>query len=413
MNGQVIMGVVNLSPDSWYRESVAKSPEAAIRRGTVLSAQGAQIVDIGAESTTLTAERVSADAQQTRLIPVVKGLSEKGILVSCETYDLKTALVCLDAGAAVINLTGDLKEGQMELYKAAAMNDAGVIVNFTPGGRSVDFGALPSEDPLDPSSTVMRYFETQANAIEKARLEGAWMDPGLGFYHTNLLDGKARVKYQIDTLLTASALRTIIGWPVCVALPHAFDYFENEVRTAEAFFGVLASIGGGVDLYRTHEVTKVRGVLSALESHGGRVLSDGTPCLSWEAASDEGRESSLGCRADTPILTDNECIQQMGKSSVWEVSYCRLAGRKGVRVLRREIRSTCHSDAMRVMAGIGEVANRLNHHPNIAITGTSCDEFCISIESSSAAVGGLTAFDLALAQAVDDLAIVQMIDSSQ
>ena len=81
-----IMGVVNLSPDSWYRESVCLTAEAAVQRGKVLAAQGADIVDIGAESTLAHAARVGDAAQKSKLLPVIKELRAAKILVSVETY---------------------------------------------------------------------------------------------------------------------------------------------------------------------------------------------------------------------------------------------------------------------------------------------------------------------------------------
>ena len=88
-----IMGVINLSPDSWYRESVCLSAERAIERGRVLHAQGAQIVDVGAESTLDHAARVNENAQTNKLLPVVKALASEGILVSVETYQAQVARV--------------------------------------------------------------------------------------------------------------------------------------------------------------------------------------------------------------------------------------------------------------------------------------------------------------------------------
>src|SRR5689334_19399986 len=76
-----IMGVINLSPDSWYRESVCLSAESAIQRGKVLHAQGAQIIDIGAESTLAHAARVDEVNQNSRLLPVLKALRADKILV--------------------------------------------------------------------------------------------------------------------------------------------------------------------------------------------------------------------------------------------------------------------------------------------------------------------------------------------
>ncbi|MDE2714425.1 MAG: dihydropteroate synthase, partial [Verrucomicrobiota bacterium] len=101
-----LMGVVNLSPDSWYQESVCLTTESAIERGKSLAKVGAALVDVGGESSVLDAERVEADEQASRLVPVVRGLSGEGVAVSAETYNPAVAEACLEAGAAVINLTG-------------------------------------------------------------------------------------------------------------------------------------------------------------------------------------------------------------------------------------------------------------------------------------------------------------------
>ena len=92
-----LMGVVNLSLDSWYRESVCPSVDAAVQRGRVLSEQGASVVDIGAESTLGQAERVDANGQQQRLLPVIRQLADEGIVISAETYDLEVAKASADA----------------------------------------------------------------------------------------------------------------------------------------------------------------------------------------------------------------------------------------------------------------------------------------------------------------------------
>src|ERR1700678_1625063 len=82
----VVMGVINLSPDSWYRESVCLGTEQAVQRGQVLQAQGAAIIDVGAESTLAHAARVDDGGQNSRLVPVIKGLRAAKVLVSVETY---------------------------------------------------------------------------------------------------------------------------------------------------------------------------------------------------------------------------------------------------------------------------------------------------------------------------------------
>ena len=81
------MGVINLSPDSWYRESVCLTTEQAAQRGRVLGAQGAEIIDVGAESSLAHAARADDAVQNTRLIPVIKALRAAELLVSVETYN--------------------------------------------------------------------------------------------------------------------------------------------------------------------------------------------------------------------------------------------------------------------------------------------------------------------------------------
>jgi len=121
-----MMGVVNLSEDSWYRESVVLNVEAAVRRGRRLAAEGAKLVDIGAESTILQARRVDAQAQASLLMPVVRQLSEAGVLVSVESYHPEVTLACLEAGAAVVNLTA--AENTEVFYRMAAEHGAGVVI---------------------------------------------------------------------------------------------------------------------------------------------------------------------------------------------------------------------------------------------------------------------------------------------
>src|SRR5215203_2978327 len=108
-----IMGVINLSADSWYRESVCLTPESAIRRGKILADQGAAIVDVGAESTLAHAVRVEQAIQTSRLLPVITGLRAAGILVSVETYHPAVTRACLEAGANILNLTGSDPDAEL------------------------------------------------------------------------------------------------------------------------------------------------------------------------------------------------------------------------------------------------------------------------------------------------------------
>jgi len=107
------------------------------------------------------------------------------------------------------------------------------------------------------------YFARQIEAATDAGLDRIFLDPGLGFYYRNLQDSSTRVRHQMSVFLNSFRLRTL-GFPVCHALPHAFEFFGEEVRYAEPFFAVLARLGKA-DLFRTHEVPRVKAVLETME----------------------------------------------------------------------------------------------------------------------------------------------------
>jgi dihydropteroate synthase len=256
-----IMGVVNLSPDSWYRESVCVTVDQAVERARVLQAQSADIVDVGAESTLAHAATLNAKQQTSQLLPVIKQMREAGILVSAETYRPDVARACLEAGANVLNLTGT--EGTAEMYRQVAAHAAVVIICYVQGAnvRAVQDFDL-SKDPI---ALMYDYFARQIDLATQNGVERIFIDPGLGFYYRNLQDSALRVRHQMRVFLNTFRLRTL-GFPVCHALPHAFEYFGEEVRSAEPFFAVLAALGK-TDLFRTHEVPKTRAVLKTLQSY--------------------------------------------------------------------------------------------------------------------------------------------------
>jgi dihydropteroate synthase len=257
-SSQEIMGVINLSPDSWYRESVCLSVDRAVERGRVLRAQGAKIIDIGAESTLSHAALLDAKAQREKLLPVVGELAAAGILVSVETYRAEVARACLEHGATIINLTGNGEAAG--IFRLAADHQAGVIVCYVQGANVREVGDFDFAG--DVVGAMSGYFSRMAEMAAREGAEKILLDPGLGFYYRNLQDSATRVRYQMTTFLNTFRLRAL-GFPICQALPHAFEYFGEEVRCAESFFAVLAALGK-TDLFRTHEVPRVRAVLETL-----------------------------------------------------------------------------------------------------------------------------------------------------
>ena len=258
----VILASVNLSRDSTYRESIAVSTEAALRKGRVLTAQGADFIDIGAESSTARAARVTADEQIRRLRPVIEGLVADGIIVSAETYEPAVVEACLDAGARILNLTGT--DHQDEILRMAGQAGATVIVNYVRGGNvreitDVDLGG-------DPLPGLIEYFQRRIDEVRALGVDRIVIDPGMGFFYGNLVDPMTRVRHQAGVILNTFRLRSL-GLPICNAMPHAFDIFEDQFRTAEGFFAVLGLLGG-TSMFRVHEVAHVHAVLEAMRTLG-------------------------------------------------------------------------------------------------------------------------------------------------
>lgn len=255
-----IMGVINLSPDSWYRESVCLTTDAAVQRANVMCAQGAHIIDVGAESTLAHAARLDSALQQSKLLPVLKQLKTNNHLVSIETYQPEVARASLELGADIINLTGSRDTD--EIYRMAAAHDAAVIICYVQGANVREVGDF--DFSADPTGMMRDYFSHQIALAEKCGVKKIFIDPGLGFYYRNLQDSAVRVRHQMTVFLNTFRLRTL-GFPVCHALPHAFEYFREEVRSAEPFFAVLAALGK-TDLFRTHEVPRTRSVLDTMRA---------------------------------------------------------------------------------------------------------------------------------------------------
>jgi len=249
------MGVLNLSPDSTYRETVCHTLEAALYRGRRMTLEGAAMVDIGAESTGGTADLVSVERQIDRMRPVVRALAEENILCSVETYHPEVGIALLQAGAGVVNLTGRVDDPGF--FEAVASHKAGVVMCYTPGenARSDDY-LPPAEDIFDHQLTFFR--ERIALATE-AGVERLWVDPGFGFA-LHLPDGPDRIRYQTESILQSFRLRAL-GWPVTVQLTGAVYLFRDEVRVAQTSAATLAVLSRA-NLVRSHEVPRVQPVLN-------------------------------------------------------------------------------------------------------------------------------------------------------
>jgi len=252
------MGVINLSRQSSYRESICHTLEAALYRARRMTIEGCAVIDVGAESTGDTADLIGIQSQIDQLVPVAKVLSEEGILVSAETYHAEVAEAVLEAGAAVINLTGRIDDPGF--YEMIARHGAGIVLCYTPGENARSSDKLPTSDALVDEQ--IDFFRERLELATSSGVERIWIDQGFGFA-LNLRDGIDRVRYQTEAILQAFRFRTL-GWPVCVTMPSSVYLFKDEVRCAETCYATLA-LFSKVNLMRSHEGARVQPVIDLID----------------------------------------------------------------------------------------------------------------------------------------------------
>lgn len=255
-----LVGVINLSTDSWYRESVCVTTEEAIARAEMLARDGADLIDLGAESTLPQARKADITHQLARLVPVVEALKARGLLVSVESYYPEVLEVCAKAGADIFNLTG-MRYGD-DILKLAVRYGVAVILCYVQGETVREVADLRLH--RDMTAAISAYFRTVLARAEQVGLTKCFIDPGLGFYYNNLQDSRRRIQYQLNTFVQCFRLHEL-GYPTFNILPHAPEIFlDDERRAAEPFFSVLAMLGG-THVIRSHEIRTVHRIRQVMD----------------------------------------------------------------------------------------------------------------------------------------------------
>jgi dihydropteroate synthase len=246
----IIMGVLNVTPDSFSDGGKYSDPDRAYARAIELEAQGADIIDIGGESTRPGSARISAAEEIRRVIPVLKRLRDKlTIPISVDTYKSEVAERAMELGVEIINDPSCLTF-EPDLARTVAQHNAGLILNHMRGTPETwaKLGPMP-----DPIATVGRDLDATINRARRAGLEKSRMvvDPGLGF-------GKR--KEQNAAILARLGELNGLDLPIMVGpsrksfLAHP-DPDETKFATAGA---VTAAVLNGAHIVRVHDVREMR-----------------------------------------------------------------------------------------------------------------------------------------------------------
>jgi len=254
----LIMGVLNVTPDSFSDGGKYADPDQAFARALELEEQGADILDIGAESTKPGSQRIPEAEELRRLIPVLKRLKDKlSIPISVDTYKSGVAEKALEHGAEIINdPTGILLD--LQLPKVVTKYDAGLIINHMRGTPET-WAKLP------PVKDLMRTIGIDLDAaLNRARLAGVTkhqmaIDPGLGF-------GKRR-EQNSEIIARLEQLR-IFDVPILIGPSRKSflkkeDEIDTEFATAAA---VSAAILHGAHIVRVHDVKAMKAVVEVTDA---------------------------------------------------------------------------------------------------------------------------------------------------
>ncbi|MGH8958422.1 MAG: dihydropteroate synthase [Acidimicrobiia bacterium] len=251
----LLMGIVNVTPDSFSDGGSFPTVDSAIVHGRRLVEEGAAMVDIGGESTRPRAEQVALEVELERVLPVVAGLSESGVVVSIDTTKGSVARASLEAGAVIVN---DISGGSdPTLLEAAARHQAGLVLMHMQGTPQT-----MQDDPTynDVVAEVGDFLAQRTRLAMQAGVapERICVDPGIGFgkrqeHNHALLGGLSRLQKLGFPIMVGISRKAFLG-----RITGEKEPARRDVATAA---GVASLWDRGVDVFRVHNVAACREAL--------------------------------------------------------------------------------------------------------------------------------------------------------
>jgi dihydropteroate synthase len=251
-----LMGVVNVTPDSFSDGGLYLDSEAAIAHGRELAAAGAEILDVGGESTRPGAETVPAEEELRRVVPVIRGLRDVDCDVSVDTSKAAVAGAALEAGAGIVNDVTALR-GDPEMAALCAERGATVVLMHMLGDPRTMQDDPRYDDVVDDVKAFLAERLEAAIAAGIAE-ERVWLDPGIGFGKT--------AAHNLELLRRLGELREL-GRPLVVGTSRkSFIGRVDGSAAGERLGGTIASsvlaAAEGAAVLRVHDVAELRQALA-------------------------------------------------------------------------------------------------------------------------------------------------------
>lgn len=249
LNRPLVMGILNVTPDSFSDGGRHFTPEAAIAAGRRMRSEGADILDIGGESTRPGAEEVPVNLEIDRIVPVIRALAAEGTVISIDTRNAATMEAALDAGGRIVNDISALKHDPAALPLVARRACPVVLMHMRGTPATMNDCAIYHDVAAEVEAEL-----AQALACALAagiRPENICLDPGLGF---------AKRGAQNVTLLHATARLGALGHPLLIALSR--KRFLGELsgepmaarRDPESLAAAIYAVTQGAHILRVHDV---------------------------------------------------------------------------------------------------------------------------------------------------------------
>ena len=247
-----IMGILNVTPDSFFDGGEYETKESAVERAIEMVKEGAKIIDIGGESTRPGSEGVSSEEELQRVIPVIKAIREQcKVNISIDTKKVEIARKAIEVGAKMVNDVAGLADSDM--IKLVA--DSGVhVVIMHMQGTPANMQENPQYD--DVVNDIRKWLENRVenavnNGVDKTKI---LIDPGIGFGKT--------LEHNLEILKRIKEFRGISGGVVLGASRKSFIEHLTGARPEERLGGSLSAavVGAlsGVDIVRVHDVKETK-----------------------------------------------------------------------------------------------------------------------------------------------------------
>lgn len=256
-----LVGVVNVTPDSFFNGGLYFEPARAIEHALALAADGADIIDVGGESSRPGSSPIPAKEEKKRILPVVEVLKQKGnVLISVDTTKAEVAEAALAAGADIIN---DISAGRFDprMLPVAARSGAGLILMHMKGTPRTMQIAPHYDDVLGEVKAFLKERQEAAEACG-VRRESILLDPGIGFgkkleHNLALLNNLEALAGLERPLLVGISRKSFIGKILKLEAP---DRLEGTIAAA------VVSILHGASLLRVHDLQAIKRAVAVVEA---------------------------------------------------------------------------------------------------------------------------------------------------